>query len=1125
MRAGSEEPPTGVPIPNASSLSPPTGLPPSLPPSPTPQARSPPSQASTGGVPLTLGGVQRKPSVKARDAFNRLRIGSFGANPDSARPVVVDSTAARTLSPDDWDRSPGGREGDSPADLPRSERNSSAPPTSQPYSAFNTSATATLGAGMSPAASFLSSFSPTSAPTSSSYASSPNPNQAGSPHHQFSRRLQMGRTQDGGGLNLLPPKGDEQGFVLPLSNAQILGETEMDIAEDGEWVLGKELGSGGMGVVREVVWRPTSSTPRLDSTRRSVVKRRIAVKIVRKDLFSAGGSASSAAGSALEAFGLSPRGVPPPSSSGTGSPRPLPGSRAASFQLALPPSSASTNAATLRNPSKDRLLGSSFPAGALERNRSTSSPIKPPSQLFPSSERVTGSLSPIEQSPLPSPGLADVHSPTLEVEPSLEQSLLLALLNRELTLWSHITADPSSTNPASVHPHIVPLLSTFEQADFSYVFMPLCDGGSLLSYLNSPPSTRDEPPPELTVSPSTSDRDSTPSTSSSRSRDRAGPGSSSSRGRSTLPRAQKARTSLPFASSIGGASHSSPSTSLSSSTTRTSRFLSPPPQPQERALSLENAGIVFEQIVSGLRWLHEEKGVVHKDFKLENLLSVWERVPEAEGLVGDDEAGRGRNASSSGQGPHWRRVWKLADFGLAEIIPPSHVASTAASPPKKPTSSPAVVVPPLSTLARGGSLNRPNKHSQLSLSLGPSSSATSSAAPGPGSSSGQASHASKFKPSHHSSILVPPLSSSESLAGHLHPIGSLPYSSPESLRSPIPILHPSVDIWALGCVLYAMIEGVLPIWDEWEFRLRTRLIKGDWEVPENLAEVEGEAEEVRREKKMVLEVLSGCLEKNVEARWSVARVADSDWLRGVRGREEDKRRRAEARANGKNLRSLQLDTTVDSEMTDSVLDLPPSPARGRPSTLRPLLPALSSLSCASSTASSTPASASTSTSRSSSSRSLPRSTSHSSTTNTATNNRPSPVLQDALSLSSLSHSQSHPTLRRPSRSTSRSSAYSHQGVDARTQMEELKERGRSQRRLRWDEEKETSRRRRSESRDALEGAASLGLDDSLGITTRGRSSSRSSLTSKASGKGKSRERGAGAAGSGERLETVRDEPY
>ncbi|GAA5880971.1 hypothetical protein JCM16303_004621 [Sporobolomyces ruberrimus] len=1116
MRVSSEEPPLQ---PSDIPILPAANPPPSLPASPTPQARSPPSHSAGGsGVPLNFGGVQRQPSVKARDAFTRLRIGSFGASSNTGpSPVAAtidmehNSAIRRTLSPERQDET---AVGDSLLD-PRvpsfeRERNSSAPPSSSWSTASegtvsgsrnsrtrDQGAEAGAGMGMSPAASFLSSFSPTSAPTSSSY-SKPSSHANG----EFGRRVQMNR----GGLDLLPPKGNEQGFVLPILPSHFSGRPEdgrlgAELLEEGDWVLGKELGTGGMGVVREVVWRPKSIPAETASKRQRPA--RIAVKIVSKDMLSGSGSGASVPGSALEAFGFSTKQHLPPT---TATQRPPPGSRAASFQLSLPPPSI----ASLRNPSKERLLSTTFPAGALERNRSTSSPTQPPSNLFPpppypaASCGAVGSLSPIEQSPLPSPGLAGSTepgvSPPLDLDSSPAGNLLLALLKRELNLWSHITAP--ATGSDAHHPNIVPLLSTFETQDFSYVFMPLCDGGSLLSYLNSPPSVRDDPPlddllHDIDESRSQS-RNRLSESSKSRSRDRRGGGTTSSlRGRNTLPRV-KPRTSLPFASSIA----SSPSTSLSSST-RTSRFLSPPPLPQERALSLENAGTVFEDLVSGLKWLHEEKGVVHKDLKLENLLSCWEEEQSVEFHVAnagadgmEDERSRSRDSQSrvetGGNSKRWRRVWKIADFGLSEIIPVGSGITSAAGSDKKPSAA-VLGVQPLSTLARGGSLSRPHHHHHnphLSQSLGPSSSGTGALV------------SDRPRAFHHSSIPVSTSSSgtSESLTAHLHPIGSLPYSSPESLRSPIPILHPSVDVWALGCVLYALVEGVLPFYDEWEFRLRTRLIKGEWETPETLKEVDADTAEEAAEKRGVMEVLRGCLDKNVAERWTIGTIERSEWFNLMRSRKLA--RKEDSRRQMKSLHELRIAT--DAEMTDTVLDLPPSPARGRPATARPLLPPphLSSLSHPSSAASSTPAS--TSTSRSSSSRSLSRSSAN-------TRGRPSPVSQDSLTISP---SQIHPTLRRPSRSTSRSSAYSHQGVDSKTQREELKERGRSQRRLRWEEEKGTSRRRRSQSRDAFEAAA---LDESaLGMTTRGRSSSRSSIIG--TGPGKSRERGPG-------LETVRDEPY
>ena len=872
---------------------------------------------------------------------------------------------------------------------------------------------------MSPAASFLSSFGGTPSPPTPQYA----PGALGVSGYAK-------RVNGAGGYQSfeLPLKGDQEGFILPRFT---LGEEQEEEGE-GEWVLGKELGSGGMGSVRECIWRSTGSEGKR--------KKKMAVKIVRKDLFTQS-SNGGGAGSALDAFGFTGM---------NGGGRPVPGSRSSSFQH---PSSNPTTT-QLRNPSKDRLL---YPG--LERNRSTSSPIKPPSNLFPptassSSNSNGGSLSPIEQSPLPSPGLGATASPNQPEEE--EPSLLEALLQRELNLWSQLSD--------SSHPNLVPLLGTTETADFTYIFMPLCDGGSLLSYLNSDPLERDTQP--ILEEDVAIDSESSKSRSRSRSKGRG------LRGRNTLPRVRP-RGSLPFASSISPASSTR---SATGSISRTSRFLSPPPKPQEKALGLEQAGEVFGDIVEGLGWLHEEKGVVHKDFKLENLLASWVETSSAsEEEDVEMQMERGRASGRGKRKKKMKRVWKVADFGLSEIIPPSKPTPTQSTTHKRKTLTPAHVsgVQPLSSLSRVSSLSRPhgphhnNPSSHLSHSVGPS-----------------------HTPHHSQSLLLPSQASPAptDLSTHLHPIGSLPYSSPESLKSPIPILDPSVDIWSLGCVLYAIVEGKLPIWDEWEFRLRSRLVKGEWEVPENL-----KGDDETGEKAMVLDVLKGCLERDVGKRWDIRKVKDSDWLRFCRERREAKKQEKQRlkltiQTPAQSATHLDVDMKLDSP--SSLGRPPPSPVRGRTSQ-RPLPPPI--LSSFSSTASSS--AASTSTSRSSS-RSLSRP------------NRPSPV----------SHESPLPsTMRRPSRSTSRSSAYAHQGVDSMTKQEELKERGRSQRRLRWDEEKETSRvRRRSESRDAFEGV----IEETVAGGRRGRSGSRGSNAT--GGSAKSRDRG--DTGERERLETV-GEPY
>ena len=78
---------------------------------------------------------------------------------------------------------------------------------------------------------------------------------------------------------------------------------------------------------------------------------------------------------------------------------------------------------------------------------------------------------------------------------------------------------------------------------------------------------------------------------------------------------------------------------------------------------------------------------------------------------------------------------------------------------------------------------------------------------------------------------------------HQFPAGSLPYAAPELLLPPMPSrLHasgentgvpypanPAQDIWALGCLLHALLFGRLPFADNYEPRLQMKILRGAWE--------------------------------------------------------------------------------------------------------------------------------------------------------------------------------------------------------------------------------------------------------------------------------------------------------
>lgn len=329
-------------------------------------------------------------------------------------------------------------------------------------------------------------------------------------------------------------------------------------------------------------------------------------------------------------------------------------------------------------------------------------------------------------------------------------TLVQALLEREIHLWRQL----------SPHPHIVQLIDTHKTEDFTYIFMPLCEGGNLLDFLNE---------------------------GGFHGRERAYP--------------RRGRTS-----SIGiiGLSSITEPTSATAAVAQSTK-----------GLPLDAVKLIFAQIVEGLHFLHNDASVTHKDIKLDNILC--DERPEKGG------------------------TWKIADFGLAELSTPGAPTGAAKSrSSSRSKSRPRAALGVTSTLSlaslsRANSLNRPDSCTSQNRDL-------------------------------------PAL---DSIDEHLHPAGSLPYQPPEQMRSPIPILDPSVDVWALGCVLYAMIEGVLPFQDEFEPRLRMKIMKGVWEVPPSLsARIEAGDDEAGR----CLEVLKGCLESDPKQRWTIKQVRESRWL-------------------------------------------------------------------------------------------------------------------------------------------------------------------------------------------------------------------------------------------------------
>ncbi|KAJ5627921.1 hypothetical protein N7490_010149 [Penicillium lividum] len=118
-----------------------------------------------------------------------------------------------------------------------------------------------------------------------------------------------------------------------------------------------------------------------------------------------------------------------------------------------------------------------------------------------------------------------------------------------------------------------------------------------------------------------------------------------------------------------------------------------------------------------------------------------------------------------------------------------------------------------------------------------------------------------------------PAGSSTSVAG------SLEYASPELIQSSAGVIHPSVDIWAFGVIVYTILVGSRPFQDSFTPRIQANILSGKWNRDAVLGDLTDRVS--LHDRRDALDLVKGCLEMDVNERWTINKVLDCAWLREV----------------------------------------------------------------------------------------------------------------------------------------------------------------------------------------------------------------------------------------------------
>lgn len=74
--------------------------------------------------------------------------------------------------------------------------------------------------------------------------------------------------------------------------------------------------------------------------------------------------------------------------------------------------------------------------------------------------------------------------------------------------------------------------------------------------------------------------------------------------------------------------------------------------------------------------------------------------------------------------------------------------------------------------------------------------------------------------------------------------GSLKYLAPEILSGKVKVVHPSQDIWAIGCILFGMLFGELPFNGKTNKEIISNVVSGNYTMPHNTKSISLEVKDL-----------------------------------------------------------------------------------------------------------------------------------------------------------------------------------------------------------------------------------------------------------------------------------------